>query len=373
MYDQNETITNLYINPSYITARYDVNRKPRTKLQMGTRIKNFQCNRPKGVLSDNSMKKIRLAVQWLVFLAEKKKVWENSSQSFVLYRAGLATVSLPTGCTNVSEGFFRDSLLNSIISAMNYRWGLKNYIWKIERQKNGTLHAHITIDKFINHKWLLEKWCTTLDKHGLLEEYRTKFQSMNLKDYVRYRKSTDYSGYRVRFLSEALYVKAIIKAYRKGESDNWSKPNCTDIHAVRDVKNLASYMVKYMCKDPKLGIDFKGRYWSSSHSLSKLKSITVSLVEKNIIQFSKFIEPAISGLEEFYYITRDGLDVRFLGCIYFLKRSALTIEGSTFLSQLFGLIRTLYNNSALDDLPEMHLEYNSHREFKLHKIYDHAN
>lgn len=368
-----QVTTNLYINPSYITGRFDTTQKTRSKLQFNARVSNFKANYHRGKVSKQSARKIRMAVQWLVLMADKKKVWDKHSCKMIDYRAGLATVSLPTGCTNVSERFFRDTLLVSILSAMNYRWGLKNYVWKIERQKNGTLHAHITLDKFIDHKWLLSKWCSTLDKHGLLEEYRSRFQQMSVKDYVNYRQSRDQHNYKTRFKSHIQYTKSLIAAYQKGEKSNWSLPNCTDIHAVKNVRHLAAYMVKYMSKDPNLGIDFKGRYWACSHSLSKLRSIKVNLPECDLPRFTKFINQSITGLEDIYYINKRDQDVRFLGFIYFLKRSVSQLYQNPFLSQLFGIVKSLYDSSGLDELPEFELRRDHDKMFNLNPIYQHAN
>lgn len=370
---QPQVTTNLYINPQYITGRYDVEKKPRTHLQRNQRVQNFESNHHRGKVSKQSARKIRMAVNWLVTLADVKKVWDNSTQSFIKYKAGLATVSLPTGCTNVDERFFRDTLLTSILSAMNYQWDLKNYLWKIERQKNGTLHAHITVDKFIEHRWLLSKWCHILDKHGLLEEYRSKFSSMSLGDYVHYRKTIDKDNNRKRFKSELEYTKNLVTAYKKGVAENWSKPNCTDIHAVKNIRNLASYMVKYMSKDPNLGENFKGRYWSSSHSLSKLHSITVSLPEQDLPKFTTYITPSITGIEDIYYLSKIDGEPHFLGCIYFLKRSLSKLFANPFLAQLFSLIRNLYHTGRLDELPYLSLQSDPDNIFQLKTIHSYAN
>jgi hypothetical protein len=38
------------------------------------------------------------------------------------------------------------------------------------------------------------------------------------------------------------------KAYELGMKTNWSQPNSTDIHSVINIRNLASYLIKYMTK-----------------------------------------------------------------------------------------------------------------------------
>lgn len=368
-----ELTTNLYVNPSYITARYDFPTKQRTKLQEVTRIQNFKSNTFTGVVSKHSIRKIRLAVQWLVALAKTKQVRCPNTNKTFHYRAGLATVSLPTGCENVHEAFFRDTLLTSLLDAMKYRFDLKNYIWKIEKQKRGTLHVHITLDQFIPYDWLNDQWCKILDKHGLLEEYRSRFSAMSRADYVKHRLSTDSDNYSKFFPSHLAYIKSLIRAYKAGTSNNWSRPNCTDIHAIKNVKNLASYMVKYLSKDPGLSEGFKGRYWACSHSLSKLRTITVNIPEREMSQFSTYIESCTVGSEDLYYFRKLDNEPVFLGAIYFLKRSFSALFNNPFLRSLFQIIRSLYHSSRMDDIPYFVLTSQNSLNFQLKTIYQNAN
>ena len=78
------------------------------------------------------------------------------------------------------------------------------YIWKAERQKRGAIHYHITSNKFIHYQELRNKWNWLLSKHGLNESYVKEHQHNNA--------------------------------------------NSTDVHSVKNIKNLAPYLIKYFTK-----------------------------------------------------------------------------------------------------------------------------
>lgn len=363
---------NLYVNPTYITARYDVTGYQRSELQRYTLKKNFQKRESGQVVSKNSKRKIRTAIQWLVQLAEPKRITDPATLKKFTYRAGLVTLSLPTGNTQCHPIFFREVLLRSMLDKMAYEWDLRNYVWKIERQERGALHVHITVDKFIPYKWLNSKWCSLLDKHGLLEDYRSRFQDLSCREYVNYRRKSDSPNVRNRYKSEYSYTRAIVQAYRRNREIGWSRPNCSDVHSVKQVRNLAAYMIKYISKDPKLGEDFKGRYWSSSHSLSKLKTIRISIQDDQLPDFSKSIQDLVYREEDLYYISKIDQEPRFLGVVWILKSGFKAIEQNSFFNQLLGIIRAIYHKSDISELPFLSLARDKFNNLVINKSYQYA-
>lgn len=81
---------------------------------------------------------------------------------------------------------------------------MRSYVWKAELQQRGQIHYHITCDAFVVHTAIRDKWNDLQLKSGLLDEYRSKRGHVN--------------------------------------------PNSTDIHSVKKIKNIESYLVKYMSK-----------------------------------------------------------------------------------------------------------------------------
>jgi len=335
--------TTLYINPSYVTFRPVYPPRARTYQQFNATAKMRDTTRKDGTLSKNAERKIRLAVQWLVYLAKLKRVKSAVTGREHDYRAGLLTLSLPSGCADITPKFFRDVLLVSMLDTLRYHYDLKNYVWKIERQKKGALHVHITLDQYIPYQFARQQWCKILDKHGLLEAYRNRFKNMRLKEYVTYRIENDAPQAKTRFDSHRRYIEQIIRSKRKGDSQNWSLPNCTDIHSVKNIKNLAAYMAKYLAKDANLAADFKGRFWSCSYSLSRLRSIKCEVpiqVDSAAFQDIKRISTRDT---EMYKISDNGHDAIWLGSVFYLGRSRFGFGKSQIFSSVMGYVSRIYH------------------------------
>jgi hypothetical protein len=348
----------LYINPSQVTClprRKSTNTptedrtksKNRSNSQKVSAQQNLKDNAHTGKISIQTKRKMSLAIQWLVYLAEKKKVVDPDTMLQVDYRVGLMTVSLPTGCEDVTPKFFIGTLLNQLIDDLNYKFKLSNYVWKIELQKRGALHAHITVDQYIPHKYLRKKWCELLSKHGLMHHYTERFQSMTVKEYIHYRKETDHANYRAKFKSYISYIKSYIKSYQYGVATNWQYPNCTDIHSVKNIKNLAGYMVKYLGKDPGMMAGYKGRVWSTSHALSRLRSVSTELPPgKEPKMWGDLTRIARDTYEKLIY-NRYRDDVQEFLSIWYLPRQRAAIDQVPWLKSLFQNLSTMYHTGAI--------------------------
>lgn len=359
----------LYVNPSRVVClpyrkprpsreNAPKDRKKRSKAQQDATSQNLKNNASTGKVSAQTKAKISSAIQWLCYLTEPKTVIDPDTKYEHLYRVGLVTLSLPTGCENVTPGFFVNVLLRQALDAMNYQFKLKNYIWKIELQERGAPHAHITLDEFIPHKWLRYAWCKILDKHGLLDNYTALFENMSLKDYVSYRLRTDKASYTAKFPSRIQLIRSYVKAYRFGVTTGWKLPNCTDVHSVKNVKNLAGYMVKYLSKDAGFGAGYKGRVWSASYSLSRLKSIKCELPgDREHMMCHTLTEIATDTYEKFLY-NRYKDEYNESLSMWYLPRSVKKIESVSWLKRFFALVKSAYESAALQVKPHVDWDYN---------------
>lgn len=346
----------LYISPSRCTLTADRSGRERSALQRAMTKENLSDNSFTGAVSEQSQRKIRLAVQWMVTLARRKYFTDPESKKVHAYRCGLVTVSLPTGNESVDPAFFRSTLISSLLDAMGHHFGLRNYIWKIERQVNGTLHAHITVDEWIPYKWLNQYWCKILDKHGLLAPYIDRFASMSPRDYVQYRLQNDHANAAKRHSSFHGRIKSILLAFRKNSAVGWKRPNCTDVHSVKNVRNLAAYMSKYLSKDPKLGDDFKGRFWACSHTLSKLRSVKVGYDDHHVQRVAQCLTPIADKCLDLWATSKiDGEPYNYASVVY-LRRDRAAVLGSQLLGPVFKIIRRLYHNCTKWDPPEFWLD-----------------
>ena len=94
---------------------------------------------------------------------------------------------------------------------------------------------------------------------------------MSFGDYVNYRKRQGSSN-----------LSKLRKSYDYGQKTDWSSPNSTDVKSVKNVRNLANYLAKYLTKNisKKSGCSatdarleaFTGNIWYCSTSLSRLST-----------------------------------------------------------------------------------------------------
>lgn len=339
----------LYISPSTAYICQDRSGATQSASSRNAHKLNFASNASKGVTSNQTRNKIRRMVQWLVLLAQAKKVTCPESKAVFEYRVGLVTVSIPSGQNNVDASFFRKILLSSLLDAMEYHWNLKMYIWKIERQTNGALHAHITVDAYIPAKWLKDYWCKLLGKHGLIYLYSLKFSAMSREEYINYRLTTDHTNFRNRFTSYQKMLESLSKAYTKGVEENWLKPNCTDVHSVKSIKNMAGYMAKYLAKDSGAEEGTNLRVWSCSRNLSKMGSIKVGYNEGAGGYVANCISKVARSFHDLFFLDRmTGEPINF-GAVarLIIKRSELL--QSRLIGEVLYYVRDAYHRARLPD------------------------
>lgn len=339
----------LYISPSTAYICQDRSGIERSAASKHAHKVNFESNASKGVTSNQTRNKIRRMVQWLVLLAQAKKVTCPESKAVFEYRVGLVTVSIPSGQNNVDPAFFRKVLLTSLLDAMEYHWGMKMYIWKIERQANGALHAHITVDAYVPANWLRNFWCTLLAKHGLIYLYTLKFSNMTKEEYIQYRLSSDHANFRNRYKSYQKMLESLSRAYDKGVDDRWLKPNCTDVHSVKSIKNMAGYMAKYLAKDSGAEEGTNLRVWSCSRCLSKMGSIKVGYNEGAGAYVANCISKVARSFYDLFFLDKmTGEPINF-GAVarLIIKRSELL--QSRLIGEVLYFVRDAFHRSRLPD------------------------
>lgn len=197
---------------------------------------NFSFNSTFGILSKSAQKKIRLAIDWLIFMSPKKRVYLKSTGKRYTFKINFITLTLPSTQFH-SDSYIKSKMLDHFLQKLRRSHKMKFYLWKAETQKNGNLHFHITTNVFIEY-WILRKyWNDILNTHGYIQHYSRNQQkyfadgfrmSQNPKD-----KRSFYSQY---------------KSYVWNKLINWQDPNSTDVHSVRSIRNLSGYLVKYFTK-----------------------------------------------------------------------------------------------------------------------------
>lgn len=253
------------IYPTHVVQYFvrDGAARGRSRAQLRAQL-NLQFNKPKGEVSKKAAKRIKNAVNWLVVASKRKRVYSKIDSRTYQFQLNFITLTLPSLDHGLTDHQFKNKLLRNWLERMKYRHGLRNYVWKVETQENGNIHAHITSDCFIHYREIRDAWNSILIKNGLMRTFADKH----------------------------------------GHSD----PNSTDVKSVRSIKNLSAYLAKYFSKSEEDRRKVAGRLWSCSHSLSDRNFCNIivpptddhyvlaSLIDSDAEQFIVEGEPDKTGL-----------------------------------------------------------------------------
>lgn len=262
-------IFDLHINPTYAVCIPQRSGRGGTKtLERIKNEENLKNNQHRGQMSRKATRRITNAVNWLVASAKNKWIFDKTSGKRFTFRVNFITLTLPTLDHGVTDHHFKSVLLHNFINTCRYKYDLKNYVWKVETQANGNIHAHFTTDTFIHWKDIRNVWNRILEKKGVIDMYRAKHEKLSFDDYAALYDPTGTKD------SDQLR-----SAFAQGCSASWSDPNTTDVHSVHKVKDIASYLAKYMGKSDDDRRAVKGRLWGCSTNLSETNKLTMELAD----------------------------------------------------------------------------------------------
>lgn len=278
---------NYSFTPSKIARFYAPDERTRFTNSIFPSQQVAENTRPAPEMSKKAQKRIRRAVNWLTYLSARRSVKGPKGKKIPNFQIAFVTLTLPTKQMHGHKEITSRCLNRFLVDARK-KWGVQNYVWKAELQANGNIHYHITWDKYVHYMAIRRVWNNAIAKLGYIEAYQNIMIGLSFSDYNYYRKEAG-----------ATDEKANKKAYESGQADNWLSPNTTDVKNVRSVKNLASYLSKYLSKpagdEDKTGPiadslqELTGRLWYCSQSLSRMKS-AVSDWESIVSQLYAFLK-----------------------------------------------------------------------------------
>lgn len=237
---------------------------------------NLTENKPKGKISDKARKRLTNAVNWLIISSKRKRIYDKANRKHFYFRLNFITLTLPTLEHNISDHHFKSKMLHNFINQCRYKYGMKNYVWKVEAQANGNIHAHFTTDCFIHWKDLRKTWNNVLENEGLIDKYREKHENLTYDEY-----SDMYSN------GGQVAERVLAKRFKEGCKSGWSDPNSTDVKAVKSIADIGAYMAKYMGKNEDDRREIKGRLWSCSYSLSDKNKLVFEIPRNTDVELSK--------------------------------------------------------------------------------------
>lgn len=195
---------------------------------------NLLDNSPSGHVN----RKIRLVMKKIISnWVEAVNVYNSHNLSSPKRLFTFVTLTLPSEQLHTDKELYKLAL-NPFVKELIRKYNVKHYLWRAERQKNGNLHYHLIVDSYIYWKVLRNSWNRLLQPLGYIEEY-----AKNQKEFHK-------QGFKVRVEKLSTWsAENQYKAYQQGVLEDWQNPNSTDIHSLKNVKNVEEYVAKYSTKD----------------------------------------------------------------------------------------------------------------------------
>lgn len=240
-----------------------------------------------GKLSDIAKRKLKRAIDYMLFISQEKKARNQITGKQIKFKVNFVTLTLSSAQIH-SDKEITNILLNQFFVELKQKFKLKNYIYRAEKQKNGNIHYHILMDVFIWFTDIRDIWNRIQNKLGYVDRYSEEQRKWHI------------NGFRPRpDLYQYWPLGQQKKAYKQGLKSNFTRPNSTDIHSLKNIRNVRAYLLKYMSKEEiyvsgsEIEIDekllVKGRVWACSHNFSNITGLAVDV--------DSFIEEMLSRLE----------------------------------------------------------------------------
>lgn len=299
MQNKNDLLPYYSINPNYIACFYQSENPSYHRNENPLKQKLPTSNTSGRFLSSNSKKRLKKSCNWLIELADNKKVWNERYKSSYQMKVNFITLTLPSLQMHL-DTTIKKECLNLFLSNLRKTCKVNNYIWRNEAQENGNIHFHLLTDTYINHYLIRTFWNRAIGKLGYLKKYQEKYKG---KSFEEYKKMVD--------CKNEMDEDILKRRWDYGNKSNWLSPNTTDVHSLQKVKDVGAYLVKYLTKEEN-EIEKDGRYnlksrkitgkgWGVSVELARirgLKELKDDLIEK-IIDYSKTVKKCKVIIEDY--------------------------------------------------------------------------
>ncbi len=269
-----ELIPSVAIRPSYITIFNQIIGGKISEKSMANQ-ENLKDNKYKGIISPKAAGRIRNYIDWFLIVANPRMCYSKKVGRSFNNKLKFITLTL-SAQQNHSDLDIKKKLMSHFTIEAAKKWGVKEYMWKAETQANGNIHFHVIVDKYIHWRSIRTVWNRIQNKLGYVETYRQKHCNLNFEQYLALYPINKYKT-----------VKDRKRAFHYGLNTHWSDPNSTDVHNLKEIKNIKTYFSKYFCKNEPDKRQVKGRLWFLSTSLSHLKKAASSIGNRVLWELQK--------------------------------------------------------------------------------------
>jgi hypothetical protein len=241
-----------------------------------------------GKMTTGARKRLSKATTLLCQGTKAKWMFSPQTGKYHYHRLSFITLTIPSN-KKIDGIWAYEYLLKPFLRWMREVKGYESYIWKKEFQKRGQLHWHITSPAFIYHQEIRDKWNEILRQYGLLDEYMKKAGHYNAPSTeIRQVKNVkNMASYLVKELGKSINAK-YVAAKRMVES----LVRAGEIPADQESKFVDEYT----------GDDLKteGRVWGCSENLGGAPYFSVEMRADTLDQLFKYRDK-----EQLYWINGD--------------------------------------------------------------------
>jgi hypothetical protein len=224
------------------------------------------------LISKNAYRTLKTRINWLYYLSNKRQIMTYNKKIIYNFRLGFLTLTLPSKQKTCTKDV-TSNILNVFLTEIRQRTKMKNYVWRLEFQKNGNVHYHIITDTYIDYYLAKTIWNRILASHGYIDDYANKMSKISLSSYIN-----KYNSNNTREYSE------MVKTYARCKREKWSNPPTVNVKSVQSSDAISHYLTKYFSKGNDISTACNSldnpenssnlRLWFCSRSLSKMKSIS---------------------------------------------------------------------------------------------------
>lgn len=219
---------------SHTTVCLNPRKKRRVSLKS---LSNLAVKGSSAILSKQSKSKIETYINWIIAQAKRKQVYCKIENQYFSFRVNFITLTLPSKQVH-SDKEITKLCLNQLLTEMRKLNKNLHYFWRAEKQSNGNIHYHLLTDTYYHYKLLRQDWNRITAKLGYIDSYKREFEHLTFEEYYcRYSPDGSKSKKEAR------------KVWQNQKRIGWSNPNSTDVHAIKNIKDLAAYVAKYCAKD----------------------------------------------------------------------------------------------------------------------------
>lgn len=268
------------------------------------------------LISESGKKRMQDRITAMYRLSTPRTVKAGGNKLIYNFRCAFITLTLPAVQMHTDKEI-KNLCLNPFFLELRKFYDVENYVWKAELQHNKNIHFHIIVDRFINYYALRRRWNRILERLGYVSRYALRMESGGVGQYI-----TNAKKY-----NPGASVTELKMRYAKGSADGWKSPNSVDVRVLRNDKDVAVYLSKYMVKGftkneegdyseedlavLERGKNF-GRAWFCSRSLSRLNTkLTFSFSQVQAIleeiKDEKFTKEFVGDFFRVYYFRYERL------------------------------------------------------------------